>query len=578
MEDRRKGFRDQSEETQVLLDEVAHGRISRRIFLARLAAIGVVGTSFLAATINQVVAAGENQITQHRNLEQPFDYIIVGGGGAGCVVARRLAENSGARILLIEAGPSDAGINSISQPHIWFTNLGGPYDWGMKYAPQVALNGREISIARGKILGGCGSINAMLWVRGHPDDYNSWAEEGCAGWDFQSILPTFKSIEDWEGGATAMRGSNGPLRCELPNPVHPVARALLEASKSLGYQIQDDVNGPEFGGASLANLNIKDGARDSTARAYLRPILHHSNVTVLTGQQVDQLVLENGKVTGVRCLVKGELKTFTAESEVIVTAGALHTPQLLMRSGIGAADDLKSLGILPQVDLPGVGQNLQDHPLLMGVNLAYHDTPLPLSGNGGGAQLIAPSGIADNHPDLMIVPIQIPYANKHVTDQYGVPQNSFAITPGLMRVKSRGYLKLRSADPAIPMEIQPNILQETQDREALERGVELCLEICAQQAIQNLGKTVSPKPGLNKAELSEFVSKSCSTFFHPVGTCKMGRDGGSVVDPANLKVYGIEGLRVMDASVIPTIPTCNTHAPVVMIAERGADMIRKGFK
>jgi choline dehydrogenase len=566
-----------AEGIQTLLDQTAHGKISRRALLMRLVALGTIGAR-PAGLVDQVIAAGANQIALRGMLGKPFDYIIVGGGGAGCVVARRLAESGAARVLLIEAGSSEEGVESISRPESWFTNLGGPYDWAMKYAPQAALDNREIRISRGKVLGGCSSINAMLWVRGHKHDYDLWAHDGCPGWDFQSILPAFKAIEDWQGGETNLRGAGGLLRCELPNSVHPIAQAMLDASQALGYRVREDVNGPVFGGASLANLNIKDGARHSTARAFLRPIMHYPNLTVLTEHQVDRLVMKQGKVTGVSCPVNGVYQTLVATKDVILTAGALHTPQLLMRSGIGRADDLKALGISPQINLPGVGQNLQDHPLLMGVNIAYHESSLPLSGNGGGAQLIAASGVADSHSDLMIVPIQVPYANQYVAEAYNVPANAFAITPGLMRVQSRGYLKLRSSDPSIAMEIQPNMLQEYQDMVAMERGVELCLDLGAQTAFKSLGKLISPRQNHTKKELKNFIRKSCDTFFHSVGTCKMGQDTNSVVDPTNLRVHGVEGLRVMDASIIPTIPTCNTHAPVVMIAERGAAMVLNDSK
>jgi choline dehydrogenase len=477
-------------------------------------------------------------------------------------------------VLLIEAGPTDVGVRSISDPLIWYTNIDSPYDWKYRYAPSPATRDRELLIPRGKVLGGSSSINALIWVRGDRSDSDHWAQNGAPGWAFKDVLPYFKKAEDWQLGDSALRGAGGPLHCELPDAPHEIAAGLVESAKSLGLPVAQDVNGDQFGCASLANLNIKDGARDNTARAYLRPAMSRPNLTVLTGSQALRLVFAGPRCAGVQVSTNSGIRALNARREVVLSAGAIDTPRLLLLSGVGNSVDLEALRIPVVADLKGVGENLHDHPLLMGVNFEATGSLVPYRDNSGGSQAFWKSRSALKVPDIMVVPIQIPYASQEITKLYPVAQNAFAITPGLMQPASRGRLKLRSAEPNGPLEIQPNFLQERTDIEALMGAVGFCLELGAQPPLRAIAKQpVCPPRSLVRRELEEFVRLTCSSYFHPVGTCRMGTDARAVVDP-ELKVHGLEGLRIADASIMPRIPTSNTHAPSVMIGERAADFLR----
>jgi choline dehydrogenase len=505
--------------------------------------------------------------------ERAYDYIIVGGGPAGCVLARRLIERTAATVLLIEAGPPDTGVEAIHDPARWVSLLRGPYDWGYDYAPSPHVNGRVIGIPRGRVLGGSSSINAMVWYRGHACDYDAWETVGAHGWNFSTLLPYFKRAEDWECGETEYRGAGGPLRIERPRDPHPLALALIEAATGLGIPMIDDFNGSSNEGVTRPNLNVGGGRRWSAARGYLAPLLAHPRLTVLTHSTVRRLDFAHGRCLSVTHVVGGRQITTRAASEVLLCAGAINSPHLLMLSGIGDATDLRALGIPVVAAVPGVGRNLQDHPLLQGVNFLA-TTPLgPIRDNGGGAVLNWKSRSAGVAPDLHAFVVQGVHAVPEIAKAYKLGPDCFAISPGLMRSKSRGYLRLHSANPEARPEIQPNFLQEPDDLEALAEALEWCMDLAAAPAFAALASGLAaPDRRLSRAERIAFVRNACSTFFHTCGTCAMGTDEQAVVDP-DLKVRGVDGLRVVDASVIPIIPSCNTNAPVIMIAERAADII-----
>jgi choline dehydrogenase len=515
----------------------------------------------------------EGPVTGRPELARAYDYIVIGGGSGGAVVARRLVEGSDASVLLIEAGPTDVGVAEIDDAGRWVALLRGPYDWGYDYAPTPHVNGRVIGIPRGRVLGGSSSINAMVWYRGHPSDYGAWAEAGAEGWDFASVLPYFKRAEDWEGGADDWRGAGGPLRIERPRDPHPIARALLEAAPTLGVPAIDDHNGASNEGVALANLNACRGVRWSVARGYLRPVAGHPNLTILTGSRALKLGFEAGRCATVTHMVGGGLAVTRATREIVLAAGAIDTPRLLMFSGVGDADELIRLGLPVVADLPGVGRNLQDHPLVTGVNFAAKAPLGPARDNGGGAIVNWRSRADLPGPDLHAFVVQGPHVGPAIARRHDLPAHVFAISPGLMRSKSRGHMRLLSAEPDGPIEIQPNFLAEPSDLAALVDAVEFCMDLGATPAFASLAAGLAvPSRRLSRTERAAFVRDACDTFFHVCGTCAMGRGDDAVVDPA-LCVYGVDGLRIVDASVIPVIPSCNTNAPVVMIGERAADLI-----
>jgi choline dehydrogenase-like flavoprotein len=502
-----------------------------------------------------------------------YDYIVVGGGSGGAVVARRLAERSDASVLLLEAGPSDLGIAAIEDAANWTALLGGPYDWGYRYAPQRELNGRSIAIPRGRVLGGSSSLNAMLWYRGHPSDYDSWEAAGATGWNFRSVLPYFKRAEDWEGGASDHRGAGGPLRIEWPRDPHPIALAMLAGAAELGIPVIDDPNGATNEGASLANLNVGGGKRWNAARGYLRPGADRKNLTIRTNAFAIGLTFEGRRARAVRAIVDGAVVETRAHSEIILALGAIDTPRLLLMSGIGPAEELARLGVPVVASLSGVGENLQDHPLLMGMNFRAK-TPLgPLRDNGGGSMMNWKSVAALAAPDLHAFVVQGRHAGEEVASRYDLSGDIFAMSPGLMRSASVGRMRLRSAESSAAIDLQPNFLAERSDLEALIAGIDTIMELSATKAFADLiAAPAAPDRRLSRSEKIDFIRMSCSTFFHSCGTCAMGASERAVVDP-ELRVRGVDGLRIADASVIPIIPSCNTHAPVVMIAERAADFI-----
>jgi len=336
---------------------------------------------------------------------QSYDYVIVGAGSAGCVVARRLLDATNATVLLLEAGGSDEGVNSISNPPQWGENIGSQYDWAYRYEPSPNVLHRSIPLSLGKVVGGSGSINGMLWARGHRADYDGWAAAGNPGWTFDSVLSLFKKSEDWEDGANDFRGSGGPIHVERARNLHPVAAAFIDASKSWGLPYLDDMNVPEPEGVGPTNLNVRGGARCGPAEAYLRPVMGRQNLTVRTGAEATRLTFTGTRCIGLDFLLDGELRSVDARTEVILCAGAIHTPRLLLLSGIGPHADLERLGIATVLDLPGVGRNLQDHVLLKGLCFeAKYPLPSP-NNNLSGSAFFWTSPRALTRPDVMCLPL-----------------------------------------------------------------------------------------------------------------------------------------------------------------------------
>lgn len=507
-----------------------------------------------------------------RPVKAAYDYVVIGAGSGGAAVTRRLVE-AGADVLLIEAGPPGIGIADIDDPTKWMSLGRGAYDWGYDYAPTPLVNGRTIGIPRGKVLGGSSSINAMMWYRGHPADYDAWEASGARGWAFKDVLPYFRRCEDWEGGASEWRGAGGPLRIERSRALHPVAAALIEAAAELGIPVIDDPNGASNEGAAPSNFNIRDGKRFNSAQAYLWPVLDNDNLTVLPDSLVIRLGFEGRRCTSVTHLVGGSAIETRATIEIVMALGAIDTPRLLMLSGVGDPAELGRLGIAVKAALPGVGRNLQDHPLVRAINFRARRPLGAVSDNGGGSMLNWQTAAGLAQPNAHAFPVQGRSAVAGLADKYDLSGDVFAIGTGLMRSRSRGYLRLLGTEPGSPIEIQPNFLLEPEDVSDLVDAVDLVMDLAATKAYADwFDGYAAPEGRLDRAGMVQFIRTACSTFFHTCGTAKMGDDSLSVVDE-RLAVRGVEGLRIADASVIPVIPSCNTHAPVSMIGERAADFI-----
>jgi choline dehydrogenase len=508
------------------------------------------------------------------DIERAFDYIIVGAGAAGCVIANRLINNLDCTVLLLEAGSLDTvpaihNTDIQSMTSLWGTNV----DWGYSTEEEPYLNGRKISIAQGKVLGGSTSINAMMYVRGNRRDFDHWNFLGNEGWSYEDILPYFKKSEDYEGGASKYRGIGGPLQVvNYANPA-PVSMAFVEAAMEIGYAGDGwDCNGEqqENGAFLYQSTRTLDNQRCSTAIAFLQPILGHQNLTVETNALVSKILISAQRVTGVEYLQNGKRHQVKAESEVIISCGTFESPKLLMLSGIGCAENLQAHGISPVVDLPGVGNNLQDH-LLLGVGYGCkQEQPSPNLLSEAGLFTYTRSQMNAASPDLQFFfgPVQF------LAPEYRVDAPGFTFAPIVVQPQSRGSVSLRSRNPEDLAVVRANYLQCEADLNVLLKGIELSRELVNTHAFDEFrGEELAPGASIkNKSELSEYIRQVSSTVWHPVGTCKMGLDREAVVNP-QLQVYGVEGLRVADASIMPKITSGNTNAATIMIAEKTAEMI-----
>jgi choline dehydrogenase len=513
--------------------------------------------------------------TSKKEIQSHYDYIVVGAGAAGSVLGAELSA-SGAQVLIIESGgPDDAP--TIMNPSIWFYNVAGPLDYHLPVSPSPQLNNRKFNMALGHVLGGGTSINAMVWMRGMQRDYDRWAENGAKGWAFADVLPVFKSQEDWEGGANEWRGASGPIHIRRPKNPHPTAPAFIEASRQMGMPILDDVNGPLRPGAGYINMNIAaDGTRVSAVRAFLRPALSRPNLTLRLNTDVVKLNFEGTRCVGVKLMTDGVTKDIGADKEVILTAGSIHSPKLPMLSGIGEAKALRNLGIDVVENLPGVGENLQDHVLVSGVVFKYKGKmpDRPADSNAVEAEAyLSSSPSADT--DISLILHQLPVVTPEVASRFGTPSpDSFTIAPALVQPTSIGSVRLRSDNFQDAPAIDGNYLGTDQDFAAVVNAIEAAREIGNQRAFDSL-REIEVIPGLKATteDIRELARLASASFGHAVGTCKMGVDKLAVVDP-ELRVHGILGLRVVDASVMPRIITGpGTNASAHMIAGRAAKLI-----
>jgi choline dehydrogenase len=526
-----------------------------------------------------------------------FDYIIVGAGSAGCVLAARLTEDAEVRVLLLEAGPSDRHW-AIDMP----SGLGrlladDRFNWAYTSEPEPYLDNRRLSHPRGRVLGGSSSINGMMYVRGHARDYDRWAQSGCRGWSYADVLPYFRRAENSARNADAYHGKDGPLRVTTPNGGAGVlGEAFIEAGQQAGYPYTPDCNGAQQEGFGPCDRTTHEGRRWSTARGYLDPVRTRPNLTIVTGALALEILLDGARATGIAYAVGGERRTATAEREIILSGGAINSPQLLQLSGIGPAELLRRLGITVKHDLPGVGANLSDHPDIVVQHACKQPVSLATKARAPGKYLtglqwfLNKSGAAASnhfeaggfirsragieHPDLQFTFMPLAVMPGTVETR---AEHSFQVHIDLLRPESLGTVEARSADPRQAPAIRFNYLQSPRDRDDFRVSVQLLREILAQKAFDPYrGEELFPGPGVRgKDEIDAWVRQALETCYHPVGTCKMGTvsDTSAVVDD-ELKVHGMSGLRVVDASIMPSIVSGNTNAPTIMIAERAADMIR----
>lgn len=525
-----------------------------------------------------------------------YEYIIVGAGSAGCVLANRLTEDGKHRVLLIEAGPKNNAL-SLKIPAAVLKNLKSTkYNWAYQGEPEPELGGRVITHDRGKTLGGSSSINGLCFIRGHALDFEGWRQSGCEGWGYADVLPYFKRLENYSGGESEYRGGDGPLVVHRPKPQNPLYKAFIEAGRDAGYQTTDDICGYRQEGFGVFDMSTENGERNSTAKAYLDPARRRQNLTVMTDKQVQKIFFNGNEATGISYkTVNGDIIKVDALKEVILSAGAVGSPQLLMLSGVGPASHLKDHGITIVADMPGVGQNLNDHPdfvlkykCLKPVSI-WPQTRLVRRTFAGIRWLLRRDGIcASNQFEAVACvrsaagveypDIQLTISPAAVDDQTWepLPEHAFQIHVGLMRGFSRGNITLRNSDPASPPRILANYLKDPRDRDLLRKGIRIVREIASQPAFKPFcGEEIYPGVASQTDEdLDGCIKEKLNTQWHLSGTARMGTSNNqeAVVD-AHGKVHGLSKIRIVDASIMPAATNGNTNSPTIMIAEKLSDSI-----
>jgi choline dehydrogenase len=526
-----------------------------------------------------------------------YDYVIVGAGSAGCVIANRLSEDPTVSVLILEAGEQPTGLFRNMPAAIKQTMMRADLDWGFKSEPEPGLNGRQLSLIRGKTVGGCSQINGMIYARGHPKDYDDWAAMGCDGWSYEDVLPYFKRSETSWTGENAFHGGDGPLGVSRPRDASLMTDKFEAAARNAGYAANDDYHAEPNEGFVPIELTASHGRRANTGSAFLAPVLARRNLTLVTGAQGARVVLENGRAVGVEYVKDGQPVTARADGEVILSAGAYGSPQILMASGIGPADELREAGIALRHDLPGVGKNLIEHPMLYMQFAARQQTFLnelrfdkavlsvlrwattgegPFATNACAGNMYVKTDPTLDRPDMQFgLPVVAMGAGLWAPWKAASMKHGMSLGVIALAQDSRGEVRLRSADPLAAPRITLNLLTEASDMTRMIRGVRIARDYYRQAPLSDIitGELAPGAQYQTDEELAAVLRANCATAHHPVGTCKMGVDADSVVDP-QLRVRGVLGLRVADASIMPTIPGGNTNVPAIMIGEKASDLIR----
>lgn len=512
------------------------------------------------------------QTVHSDDAERTTSFLVIGAGSSGCVLTRRLLD-AGYRVTLVEAGDQDVNpdIDDVSRlGFLW----GSEQDWNYYTEPQPGLNDRRVHLPRGKVMGGSHALNATIWVRGDKSDYDKWAAKGCAGWSWDEVLPFYKAIEKYLDGDPESRGHQGLLDVTVDYPQHPIQKAMYAATVQEGVPENPDYNSGSVEGVSWMQLNIRDHKRFNTWRAYLSPVSHHENLTLITGAQARRLLITDGDVVGAEFCQDGETFVIHAE-EVVLTAGVIGSAELLLRSGIGPADHLKEIGLEVVLDLPGVGQNLHDH--LLAPVICTTDKQMPPPEEAAAqvhywAKSDPKLPVADTQPLFFSVPM---YTNTAGIPMSG-PEEGFSLLAGIVRPASRGSLTLSGPRPEDPVKIDLGAYAEPQDMEAMKFSLRQCRSIVTQPALAEWGPTeLYPGPDVDDSDeaLEAYIRETTTTYHHQVGTCTMGNGPDAVVDPVSFRVHGFSGLRVADASIMPEVITGNTNAPAVLIGEKAAASI-----
>ena len=534
-------------------DKYQHGTDSRDIFAER-------------------VRSNQRKLTSE--LRHQYDFIVCGSGSSGSVVARRLAENPDVSVLLVEAGGSD-DVPSVIKANQWPMNLGSDRDWSFQGQPNLHVNGRSIPFSMGKVLGGGSSINVMVWARGHKHDWDFFASEANdPAWSYESVLKIYRRLEDWHGVPDPMyRGTGGPVFVQPAPDPNPIAPATVEAARVVGIPTFENPNGRMMEaakGASISDVGVRNGKRESIFRSYVFPYMDRPNLTVLTHALVTRVTFQGKRATGVEISYRDAIYRIGAAVEVVLSLGAIHTPKVLMQSGIGDEAELRRFGIPVVQHLPGVGQNFQDHVAFDCV-WEYQNALEPRN-NLSEAIFFKGDQSGLDSPDLFVCQAEVPKSSVENAVRFGLPGAGWTLFGAIAHPKSLGRLRLTGASPSDPILIDANTLSDPDDLKTAIACVELCREVGNSAPLRPFVKREVMPGNLKGAELERFIRDAATSFWHETCTAKMGRDSMSVVD-SNLRVYGIDNLRIADGSIMPRITTGNTMAPCVIIGERAAEIL-----